>query len=181
MRSRSACVKRRRSAVLDRYCAVARWRSRCWLAPRAARVAEEHRHPDVSGEPSVLSHLLALVPGQRATQPFREPTHGRGQRRANLLGPPASRQGHQHHRSAGPFDQVSTAEGTCPAPGRLPRVPGPCAHLPRRAAGGSRWYPGAGLSPGQALAPRVAHRPAGAQTAAPVTVEDPRCGTYKLR
>ena len=67
--------------------------------------------PPYQREPHMLSHLLALVPGQRATQPLREPTHGRGQGRANLLGPPASRQGHQRDRSAGPLDQGQHGRG----------------------------------------------------------------------
>jgi len=122
----------------------------------------------------VLGHLLAVVPGQRATQPPREPTHGRGQRWADLLGPPTGRQGDQQDRSAGPLDQGQHRRGTFaehqvafPMAWDLAPV---CLGGPQVNRDGVEQL---ASSLGQALAARVAHRPAGAQTAPQVTVEDP--------
>jgi hypothetical protein len=59
--------------------------------------------------------------------------------------------------------RVSTAEGACPAPGRLPKVPGPLRPSASTAAGGSGCVDELAASLGQALAARVGHGPAGAQ------------------
>jgi len=65
--------------------------------PGAVRVAEIHRDVGVDGEPSVLGHLLTLIPGQRPAQMRRESQHRPGQGIPNRFGGVIGRQVQQHH------------------------------------------------------------------------------------
>jgi hypothetical protein len=65
----------------------------------------QHFHVGVRGEPDVVGHLLALVPGQRATKLGRQLGDLARQRRAHVLGGAAVRQVQQDDIAARPLHQ----------------------------------------------------------------------------
>jgi hypothetical protein len=106
----------------------------------------------------------------------------RGQGRADLVGPPASRQRGQHDRSAGPLDQGEHRRG--PLAQHQVALPMAWDRAVVRLGGPLADRHGIDQltsSLGQALATRVAHRLARAQAAPQIMAERPRWGTYKLR
>ena len=100
--------------------------------------------------------------------------YGCGQGRADLVGPPAGRQGDQHHRSAGPLDQGQHRRGAL----AQQQVAFPMARNPALVGLGRPLADRDGVDQlaaalGEALAARVAHGPTGAQATPQLTRQRP--------
>jgi hypothetical protein len=112
MRSRSAWLKRRRSAVLGSY-----WRDSPLafsLLARCHGLGGSQKSTGISVSAVNRACSAISLPWSQVNErrsPIGEPIHGSGERRSYLLGPPTGRQGDQQDRSAGPFDQGDYRRG----------------------------------------------------------------------
>src|SRR3954471_8197032 len=74
--------------------------------PRRVRIAEEHLRADLLGDLLMQSQLLALIPGQRSPQLWRQLAERRGDALAHRLGRgPAARDVDQHQEPRAALDE----------------------------------------------------------------------------
>ena len=154
MASKSAWVRVRKSRVGAGTGAAARWCSRCCRAATGLGVAEVDLDAGRVGEPVVLGHLVALVPGQRLRElpgqggDLRRPARRRPRRPCGSAGQrrPASRTGSMRStrvatglmrlpKTRSPSQCPGTARSSASA-GRSEMLQrSPAGHHDRRAAG----------------------------------------------
>ena len=75
--------------------------------PWTLRVTEEHLDSGIDTELGVLCHFLALIPGQRLPQVFREPLDRGSELVADCFGAIPIREGEQHHITGVTFHQCA--------------------------------------------------------------------------